>query len=92
MLCPLQHKKYSLTVLSFLKLSFKSNELAVCQIRTLPQKFQKIVFLFFFFLTGTKFMQQLHFQDSKKKKQNRGHLYGFKNYAIIEKIIQQSLE
>lgn len=37
-------------------------------------------------------MQQLHFQDSKKKKQNRGHLYGFKNYAIIEKIIQQSLE
>lgn len=38
-------------------------------------------------------MQQLHFQDSKKKKkQNRGHLYGFKNYAIIGKIIQQSLE
>lgn len=73
MLCPLQHKKYSLTVLSFLKLSFKSNELAVCQIRTLPQKFQKIVF--FFSLTGTKFMQQLHFQDSKKKKSKTEVIY-----------------
>lgn len=92
MLCPLQHKKYSLTVLSFLKLSFKSNELAVCQIRTLPQKFQKIVFLFFFFsLQAQNLCNNCTFKILKKK-QNRGHLYGFKNYAIIEKIIQQSLE
>lgn len=91
MLCPLQHKKYSLTVLSFLKLSFKSNELAVCQIRTLPQKFQKIV-LFFFSLQAQNLCNNCTFKILKKKKQNRGHLYGFKNYAIIEKIIQQSLE